>query len=151
MQTGFAYRIFQAMKRNKKINFKALLQFLNRTRKELDRCTEAKAYLSGCVLIGSMTEYLLMAMLRMFPYIVYRRGRKVGENWGLKTLNDFAKECGWFDNEVFEAAERIRLNRNLLHPNWYASRKPKRITRHMLKAREDDFQKVYDCITGWVI
>jgi hypothetical protein len=138
------------MKRNKKIHFDALLQFLNRTRKEIDRCAEVKAYLAGCVLIGAMTEYILTAMLRIFPDSVYRRGRKVGENWNLKTLNDFAKECGWFDSEVFDASERIRLHRNLLHPNWYASQKPKRITRHMLKAREDDFQKVYDCITGWV-
>jgi hypothetical protein len=135
------------MKRNKKIHFNALLQFLNRTRKEIGQCAEAKAYLAGCVLIGAMTEYILTAMLRIFPDSVYRRGRKIGEHWTLKTLNEFAKECGWFDNEVFDASERIRLNRNLLHPNWYTSQKTRRITRHMLKAREDDFQKVYDCIT----
>ena len=136
------------MKRQKEVHFNALLRFLNRARKEVDRCAGAKAYLAGCVLIGAMTEYLLMAMLRMFPDVVYRRGRKMSERWGLQALNDFAKECGWFDQAVFDAAERIRQNRNLLHPNWYASRKPPRITRHMLEAREDDFQKVYDCIVG---
>jgi hypothetical protein len=139
------------MKRQKQIYFNALLRFLIRARKEIERCAEARAYLAGCALIGAMTEYLLMTMLRMFPDVVYRRGRKVGDYWNLKKLNDFAKECGWFDQLVFDAAERIRRNRNLLHPNWYASRKPPRITRHLLNAREDDFQKVYDCIVGWVI
>ncbi|MBN1363604.1 MAG: hypothetical protein JW976_02240 [Syntrophaceae bacterium] len=46
------------MKRNKKIHFNALLQFINLTRKEIDQCAEAKAYLAGCVLIGAMTEYI---------------------------------------------------------------------------------------------
>lgn len=118
---------------------------------EVDQCTEAKAYLAGCVLIGAMTEYLLMATLRMFPDVVYRRGRKMSEHWGLQALSDFARECGWFDQAVFDAAKRIRQTRNLLHPNWYASQNPPRFTRHMLEAREDDFQKVYDCIVGWVI
>lgn len=139
------------MKRRKNVHFNALLRFINRARKEVDQCAKAKAYLAGCVLIGAMTEYLLMAMLRMFPDVVYRRGRKVSEHWSLKSLNNFAKECGWFDEEVFQAAERIRRNRNLLHPNWYASRKPPRITRHMLRARDDDFDKVYECIVSWVI
>jgi hypothetical protein len=139
------------MKRRKNVHFNALLRFLSRARKEVDRCADAKAYLAACVLIGAMTEYLLMTMLRMFPDIVYRRGRKVREPWTLKALNDFAKDCGWFDQAVFDAAERIRRNRNLVHPNWYAARKPPRITRHMLEAREDDFERVYGCIVNWVI
>jgi hypothetical protein len=139
------------MKRQKKIHFNALLRFINRANKEIERCADASAYLAGCVLIGAMTEHILMTMLRMFPDVVYRRGRKVGDYWDLKKLNDFAKECGWFDQVVFDAAERIRRNRNLLHPNWFASRKPPRVTRLMLNAREDDFQKVYDRITAWVI
>jgi hypothetical protein len=139
------------VKRQKKIYFGALLRFLTRARKEIERCAEARAYLGGCALIGAMTEYLLMTMLRMFPEVVYRRGRKVGEYWDLKRLSNFAKECGWFDQAVFDAAERIRRSRNLLHPNWYASRKPPRITRSVLTARKDDFQRVYDCIVRWVI
>jgi hypothetical protein len=52
---------------------------------------------------------------------------------------------------VYEAAERIRRTRNLLHPNWYASWKPPSITGYMLEAREDDFQRIYHCVVGRVI
>jgi len=73
------------------------------------------------------------------------------DHWDLRKLNDFASECGWFDEEVYEAAERIRRTRNLLHPNWYASWKPPSITGYMLEAREDDFQRIYHCVVGRVI
>ena len=139
------------MKRHNLISFNSLLRFISRARLETSRCAGAKAYLAGCVMLGTMTEYLLMAMLRMFPKAVYQRNHRVGEHWVFKNLNAFALECGWFDVETFDAAERIRKNRNLLHPNWYASRKPIRITHHMLTAREADFQKVYDCLVGLVI
>lgn len=139
------------MKRQKNVNFNALMRFLKRARKEVDLCAEAKTYLAGCIMIGAMTEYILMAMLRLFPDVVYRRGHKISDRWSLKTLNAFAKDCGWFDKEVFDAAERIRKNRNLVHPNWYASSKPPRITRHMLKARENDFDKVFECVYDWVV
>jgi hypothetical protein len=142
---------YSDMTRQKTIRFSALLRFLTRARKEVDRCGDANAPLAGCVLLGAMTEFLLMATIRVFPGTVYRKGRKVGEHWDLKRLNDFAKECGWYDQDIYEAAERIRVTRNLLHPNWYASSKPKRITRSMLKAREDDFQKVFDCLAGLVV
>ena len=139
------------MKRQKQIRFNALLRFLTRARKEVNLCAEARAYLVGCALLGAMTEYLLQTMLRMFPDVVYRRGRRMTDHWDLKKLNDFARECGWFDEEDYESAERIRRTRNLLHPNWYASRKPPRITRYMLEAREDDFRRIYHCIVGRVI
>jgi len=48
------------MKRQKKVHFNALVRFLNQGRKEVDKCGEAKAYLAGCVLIGAMTECLIM-------------------------------------------------------------------------------------------
>jgi len=82
------------MKRQKRIYFNALIRFLTRTRKEIDRCNEANAPLAGCVLLGAMTEYLLMSVIRMFPSTLYRKGRKIGERWDLINLNNFALECG---------------------------------------------------------
>jgi hypothetical protein len=139
------------MRRRKNVYFKALTRFVKRGRNEVDRCTRAGAYLAGCTLIGAMTENVLMAMLRMFPDVVYRYGRKLRVRWDLGKLIEFAHDCGWFDQAVYEAAERIRMNRNLLHPNWYASRKPPRITRGMLAAREVDFGMVLARMESLVI
>ena len=138
-------------KRRRIIDFNGLFWFNTRARKEIDACAEAGAYLAGCVLVGAMTETLMMLMLRLFPSVVYRRGKKLKDHWGLKELDEFARDCGWFDQATYEAAERIRICRNLLHPNWYAARKPRRITKGLLTAMESDFSAVMDCVTSWVV
>lgn len=129
----------------------SLLRFERRARGEVATCRETKAYLAGCILIGAMTEYLMMTMIRIFPNDVYRRGRKLGEYWTLKGLNDFAHDCGWFSDDVYAAAERIRTTRNMMHPHWYARKQPPRITKHLLSAREKDYTKVLDCVWEWVV
>ena len=126
--------------------FDSLLRFLNRSALELKKCDKSGAYLAGCVLLGAALEYTLNAMIRMFPHRVYARGYSLKHHWTLAELNRLARDCHWFDEAAFNAAERIRHNRNLLHPNWYASSKPPRITKYMLGARLDDYNAAIDSL-----
>ena len=122
------------------------MRFLRRAAKEVKKCDESGAYLAGCILIGAALEHGLQAMIRMYPHRVRARGYRVGRHWTLADLNNLARDCGWFDHEAFDAAERIRHHRNLVHPNWYASSKPPRITKRMLDARLEDYNKAIDSL-----
>jgi hypothetical protein len=137
------------MKRQRNLRFDAILRFLNRSRREIDKCEQAEAYLAGCVLLGATVEFALTGLMRAYPRHVYRRGRKLRESWTFKSLNEFALDCGWLDLEAFLAAERIRVARNLIHPNWFASPRPPRITRHLFRARSTDFDAVWEYLSGW--
>jgi len=138
------------VRRRKRLTFDSLLTFINRSRVEIARCKRAKAYLAGCSLLGATLEYSLTAMMRAYPHVVYVTGKRLRQHWDLGTLNQFARACGWFDHKGFLAAERIRKNRNMLHPNWYASRRPPRITRTMLDARLSDFDEALASLRKWV-
>ena len=138
------------MRRRKHLHFDSLLAFLNYADKEIRRCERARAYLAAHVLLGASLEYALMAMLRVRTHTVYARGRKIKEQWSLKDLNEFALACGWFDKAAYEAAERIRLSRNALHPNWFASRRPPSFTKAPFQRAHTDFLAVVDKIASVV-
>jgi len=108
-------------------------------------CESAGAYLAGIVLCGAAREYILTAWIRAFD--VPRMGRKkLIDRWDLIHLNNRAYENGWFDDKAFRSAERIRKVRNLVHPNWYAGRKPMRFTKHVLEERLEDLSAAVDSL-----
>ena len=139
------------MARVRNLRFEGILRFISRCQKEIKRCESSGAYLAGCLLIGASVEYVLAAMMRAFPDDVYRQGRKLRENWSLKSMIELAKKVGWLDQSAFEAAERIRTTRNLIHPNWFANSKPTRFTRHLLDARQSDYAEFIQSVRDYVI
>jgi hypothetical protein len=112
-------------------------------------CEASRAYLAGIVLSGAALEYILTAWIRAF--VGRQTGRqKLTDHWSLKDFNHLAYEHELFDYKAFCAAERIRKFRNLVHPNWYAGRKPIRFTKHVLKARLADFDTIVDSIQRYI-
>ncbi|MCR1347053.1 hypothetical protein NRY68_14935 [Acidithiobacillus ferrooxidans] len=106
---------------------------------EARRCEKSKAYLAGCLMLGSALETLLMLMINVYPDVVINTGKtptKGGRpkplfKWTLSELLDVAKTVGWLpsalDNEwsskkakIGDYAEESRQIRNLIHPARYA-------------------------------
>lgn len=113
-------------------------------------CEASRAYLAGIVLSGAAIEYILTAWIRAFNIVRYTKHTKLTDRWNLKDLNDLAYEQGLFDYKAFCSAERIRKFRNLVHPNWYAGRKPMRFTKHVLQGRLADYNAVIDSIGRYI-
>jgi hypothetical protein len=128
------------------LSSQSIYQFINRCRKETKRCEDAHAYLACIILLGATLEYMLSAWIRAFPQTVYAHRRKLTDHWNLKDLNELAYRTDFFDYGAFRASERIRKFRNLVHPNWYAGRKPLRFTKRILDARISDYNKVMESV-----
>src|SRR5580698_8935574 len=71
--------------------------------KEAQRCEEAKAYLAGCVMLGSALENILMLMISLYHDDADRTGKvplvkgksKPLIKWDLAELLRVAKAAGW--------------------------------------------------------
>ena len=107
-------------------------------------CEASKAYLAGIVLSGAALEYILAAWLRAF--VPRSQRKRLSEWWSLKDLINIARAQGLLDYKAFCSAKRVRKFRNLVHPNWYAGRKPIRFTKHLLEARLVDYDTIIDSI-----
>jgi hypothetical protein len=88
--------------------------------------------------------------MRAWPDVVYRQGKKLKAHWDLKGLNQFARTVGCLDYRAFLAAERIRKRRNLVHPNWFASRTKPQIKKSVFVACETDLDEVWRSINFWL-
>ena len=132
------------LNRKKRLTEKSLYQFLKRCRLEIKKCESAKAYLACIVLIGANLEYILTAWIRAYPGVVYSGNKKITDRWDLKDLNDLAYKYGFINRRALTASERIRKTRNMIHPNWYAGRKPIRFSKELMDARNADFDIIMD-------
>ena len=119
------------------------------------RCEEAKAYLAGCVMIGSALETLLILMVNAHEDEAERTGRvpnKKGKpkpllDWDFAELLRVAKAARWLPSGlnmgdewnsrkalIGDYAEVVRMVRNLLHPTRYtADHYRSRVTRKYLQ------------------
>ena len=134
------------LRRRTRLSLTAIYRFINRSRLEMKKCENANAHLAVIMLVGVTLEYILSAWIRAFPDVVYSRHKKLSAYGNLMGLNRLAYECGLFDYKAFRASERIRKYRNLVHPNWYAGRKPMRFTESMVDDRLADYNSVIDSI-----
>lgn len=130
------------MAKRQHIQFDLMMDYVSLCNREIRRCEKSKAYLAGCVLIGSSMEYLITATMRLFPRDVYKRGHRITGYWKLVDLNNLAKDCGWFDSFAFDAAERIRNTRNVLHPAWVAKSKALPVKASLFHSRSSDFDLI---------
>jgi hypothetical protein len=132
--------------------------------KEALRCEEAKAYLAGCVMLGSALETLLTLMVNCYPdeaehawQAQTKRGKpKPLLKWTLADLVAVAKSANWlpaglaltddWDSRkarVGDHAEVVKMLRNLAHPARYAAdHYRKRVTRKYLRRQ---FEFVLHC------
>jgi hypothetical protein len=109
-------------------------------------CENVKAYLACTILIGASLEYLLSSWIRAYSGVVYASGKKLTDRWDLKDLNELAYRSGFMNRAAYLASERIRKFRNMVHPNWYAGRKPTRFSKALLDERISDFNLVVDSL-----
>jgi hypothetical protein len=115
--------------------------------KEAKRCKEAKAYLAGCVMLGSALENILILMISVHDEDADRTGKvplkglkpKPILKWDLVELLRVAKAAGWLPAglrpgegwnsrkaRVGDYAELARTMRNLAHPARYLQDHPGR-------------------------
>lgn len=109
--------------------------------REALRCEEAKAYLAGCVMLGSALETLLILMINCHAdeadgtgKIPIVRGKpKPLLKWKFIELLRVAKAANWLPSQldlnddwnsrkarIGDYAEVVRMVRNLVHPASYA-------------------------------
>lgn len=134
----------KAIRRHKRVSSESLYRFVRRCRLEIRKCEKVNAYLAAIILLGSALEYLLTAWIRAYPEVVYSQRKKLTDHWDLRTLNTLAYQSGFWEYRAFQAAERIRKFRNMVHPNWYAGRKPLRFVKSIVEDRMADFDIVTD-------
>jgi hypothetical protein len=134
------------VRRRKRLTLPSIYRFIERSRMEMKKCEKARAHLAIIVLVGATLEYILAAYIRAYPHVVYSQHKRLTDHWDLKNLNQLARQSGLFDYRAFQASERIRKSRNLVHPNWYAGRKPTRFTQGIVDKRLSDYNSVIDSI-----
>lgn len=94
---------------------------------ECDRCVTADAHLAGVIVMGSLLEGLLLAVVSKHPEqsnrsAVAPKNRKTGkvrpfEDWTLSELIDVAHAERWVDLDVKKFSHALREFRNLVHPS----------------------------------
>lgn len=93
---------------------------------EADRCLKAEAYLAGIIIMGSLLEGLLLAVLQKKPKeantsasapIHKDTGKaKKFHEWTLNDMIEVAHEENWIDLDVKRFSHSLREFRNLVHP-----------------------------------
>ncbi len=114
---------------------------------EAERCVAAGAHLAGIVMMGSLLEGLLIAVVRLRPAEANRarsapRDPRSGrawpfQRWSLHDLIKVAHECGWLQRDAKDFSDRLRDYRNLVHP-WQQ--------RSMMVVPDED-----TCAIGWQV
>lgn len=114
--------------------------------REARKCETAKAYLAGCVLLGSALETMLMLMVNVFPEEAEETGNvpqgkhdvKPLREWRFVELLRVVKAAGWLPAgldvdkgewngrkaRIGDWAEVARMVRNLVHPARYMADHP---------------------------
>jgi hypothetical protein len=132
--------------------------------KEALRCEQTKAYLAGCVMLGSALETVLILMISLYHDEAHRTGKaphnkgkpKPLLKWDLIDLIAVAKAAGWLpaglklgddwdwkQARVGDFAEVVRMVRNLAHPARYLKDHPRgRVTKKYLQRQ---FEIVLAC------
>lgn len=108
--------------------------------REALRCEKAKAYLPGCIMLGSALETILILMINIYPdeaettgKVPHSKGKpKPLLKWDLADLIAVAKAANWLPSalniaddwnsrkaKVGDYAEVARMVRNLAHPARY--------------------------------
>ena len=93
---------------------------------EAQKCLNAEAHLAATIVMGSMLEGMLLAVLQKFPQEANKskaaphdprtdKVRYFGD-WALSDMINVAHEVGWLDLDVKKFSHALREFRNLIHP-----------------------------------
>ena len=103
----------------------SLADVLSSRWQEAQKCSQAGAYLSAVVMMGSILEGTLLYKVEKNPEAGNRARHspkdKTGKprpihEWGLSALIDVAHEVGWLQGDVKRFSHALRESRNLVHP-----------------------------------
>lgn len=93
---------------------------------QAQKCLNAGVYLPATIVMGSMLEGMLLAVLQQFPQEAntckaaphnQRSGKvKYFADWSLSDMINVAHEAGWLDLDVKKFSHALREFRNLIHP-----------------------------------
>jgi hypothetical protein len=93
---------------------------------EAQKCLNVESYLAATIIMGSMLEGMLLAVLQKFPQEANtckaaprdpRTGKvKYFAEWSLSDMINVAHETGWIDLDVKKFSHALREFRNLIHP-----------------------------------
>jgi hypothetical protein len=93
---------------------------------QTQKCLDAEAFLAATILMGSMLEGMLLAILQKFPKEanfsnVAPQDLKTGKvkyfaEWSLSDMINVAHDVGWLDLDVKKFSHSLREFRNLIHP-----------------------------------
>lgn len=93
---------------------------------EVQKCINAGAHLAATIIMGSMLEGMLLAVLQKYPRAantctIAPRNEKAGKvkyfaDWSLSEMINVAHELGWVDLDVKRFSHALREFRNLIHP-----------------------------------
>lgn len=93
---------------------------------QAQKCLNAEAHLAAIIVMGSMLEGMLLAVLQKFPQEANKckaaphapTTKKVRyfADWSLSEMINVAYEAGWFDLDVKKFSHALRDFRNLIHP-----------------------------------
>ena len=97
------------MNRKRKSKFDFLVEIISDYRNQAERCKKARAYLAGCVFLGSALEAALLATAKSYPsqvrktekYLSKKRKRdKNLDRWGMFDLLELARELMWIPSKL---------------------------------------------------
>jgi len=103
---------------------KKLAGILDYRWQEISKCLQVQAHLAGIIIMGSILEGVLLAVVRRFPERALKAtsapkdksGKTRGfDKWTLNDLIDVAHDCGWIKQEAREFSHTLRRYRNLVH------------------------------------
>ncbi len=93
---------------------------------EAQRCVECKTHLAAIVMMGSLLEGMLLAVMQRNPQPANRASSapkdphsgksKHFADWTLSQMIDVAHEIRWIDMDVQRFSHALRWFRNLIHP-----------------------------------
>lgn len=93
---------------------------------ETQKCLDGGAYLAATILMGSLLEGILLAVLLEYPKEANTskaapKDPKTGKvkrfaNWCLSDMINVSHELGWLDLDVKKFSHSLREFRNLIHP-----------------------------------
>jgi len=93
---------------------------------QAQRCLKVEAYLAAMIIMGSMLEGMLLAVIQRFPSEANKckasphdpqtgKVRHFAE-WTMSDMINIAHEAGWLDLDVKRFSHALREFRNLIHP-----------------------------------
>jgi hypothetical protein len=93
---------------------------------QIQKCMHSEAYLAATILMGSMLEGMLFAIIQKYPEDANKSksspkdsdtGKvKLFQRWTLSEMINVAHELDWIDLDVKKFSHSLREFRNLIHP-----------------------------------